>query len=103
MFDQINAYTHLSIYFYSINSYHFNPSSLVKGEDFQIDVTGSLSEPIDVGAYVNLKLKYGSFTVLKATLDLCDKITAIDKQCPLKEGPFQVNEVVQIPTTMRKF
>jgi hypothetical protein len=86
-----------------VESYKFDPNLLVKGENLSIEVNGTLSKVIDVGAYVNLKVKYGILTVARKTIDLCEKISALNRVCPLKKGHFHISEVVKVPTSMRKW
>ena len=40
---------------------------------------------------VKLSLKYGNIPIVDETLDFCDLVTQINKQCPLKKGPFTIN------------
>ncbi|ORZ16213.1 hypothetical protein BCR42DRAFT_465511, partial [Absidia repens] len=86
----------------SVGSYQFSPNLLIKGEELHIEASGTINEAIYAGAYVNLKVKYGIFTVANKTIDLCEKITLIKKECPLKKGSFHISEVVDVPTSMRK-
>ena len=38
-----------------------------------------------------MSLKYGDIPIVDETLDLCDLVTQVDKQCPLKKGKFPIN------------
>ena len=38
-----------------------------------------------------MSLKYGSIPVVDETLDFCDLVTQINKQCPLKKGTFTID------------
>ena len=45
-----------------------------------------------------MSLKYGNIPIVDETLDLCDLVTQINKQCPLKKGAFPINvRDVKIP------
>ena len=45
-----------------------------------------------------MSLKYGDIPIVDETLDLCDLVTQIDKQCPLKQGKFPINiQDIKIP------
>ena len=40
---------------------------------------------------MKLSLDYGNIPIVDETLDLCDLVTQIDKQCPLKHGKLPIN------------
>lgn len=46
---------------------------------------------------VKVTLSYGSVPLVDETLDLCDLVTQIHKQCPLQTGPFTLQLKENIP------
>lgn len=46
---------------------------------------------------VKVSLNYGTIPVVDETLDLCDLVTQVDKQCPLQKGPFPLKITANIP------
>ena len=44
---------------------------------------------------VKVSLNYGDIPIVDETLDLCDLVTQINDQCPLKKGPFSIHNVNQ--------
>ena len=50
----------------------------------------SIEEEVTSGE-VKLSLKYGSIPIVDETLDFCDLVTQINKQCPLKKGPLKID------------
>ena len=42
-------------------------------------------------------MKYGLITLIHKTADLCDQITHVDLECPLKKGTMSMTHEVNIP------
>ena len=40
---------------------------------------------------MKVSLKYGKIPIVDETLDLCDLVTQINKQCPLEKGKVHIN------------
>ena len=51
----------------------------------------SLIEEEVTSGEVKLSLKYGRIPIVYETLNFCDLVTQVNKQCPLKKGPFRIN------------
>ena len=50
----------------------------------------SIEEEVTSGE-VWLSIKYGSVPIEDETKALCDMMTEMNKQCPLKKGPYQMH------------
>lgn len=56
-----------------------------------------------MGAYVKLQIKFNKYiTILKTTVDLCEQVKTVNKECPLEEGPIQVEKDFTLPKEIPK-
>lgn len=46
---------------------------------------------------IKVKLNYGKIPIVDESLDLCDLITQISQQCPVKKGDFKVEITETLP------
>ena len=54
-----------------------------------IKLTGTLSAPLEDGAYFQLTIKVGLIKLLEKTLDLCEEE---DIKCPIPAGPVVLTD-----------
>ena len=69
---------------------------LLRGSKLVIEATGTFTEEIVKGAYVNLQVKWGLITLIKTTADLCDQLKEVDESCPV-DGDQVIRKEVEIP------
>ena len=62
-----------------------------------IKASGTFSEEVEKGAYVNLQVKYGLIRLINQKADLCDQIKNVDLECPLKKGETEITKDVDLP------
>ncbi len=73
------------------------PNNPSRGTSLNITASGVFSEDIEPGAKVALTVKYGLITLIHQTADLCDQITNVDLECPLKKGKMSMTHAVKLP------
>jgi hypothetical protein len=67
------------------------------GKTLTIKASGTFSEVVEKGAYVNLQVKYGLIRLINTKADLCDQIKNVDLECPLKRGETELSKDVDLP------
>lgn len=79
--------------------HHTNPypTCLYSGKNLTIKASGTFSEDVEKGAYVNLQVKYGLIRLINQKADLCDQIKNVDLECPLKKGEAELTKDVELP------
>lgn len=75
---------------------NIDPNPPKKGEKINISFELDLLEEVTSGE-MKVNLKYGNIPIVDETLDLCDLVTQINKECPLKKGDFSFKFDEQIP------
>jgi len=73
------------------------PNPPVPGQNLTIEASGTFSESIEPGAYVNLQVKYGLIRLVNTQADLCEQVHNVDMECPIEEGKTTVTKDVAIP------
>ncbi|KAI5463157.1 ML domain-containing protein [Mariannaea sp. PMI_226] len=73
------------------------PNPPQPGQELLIKASGTVKQTIEKGAYVKIIVKYGLIQLLSTTADLCDEITNVDLECPIKDGLLQIVKSVDIP------
>ena len=63
----------------------------------KIVAKGTLLEDVRKGAYVNLQVKYGLIKLVSMTQDLCDQVSNVDMECPVKKGLVKIVKEVKLP------
>lgn len=81
----------------TIKSVDLSPNPPLAGEELVIKAVGSVSKDIEKGAYVLLTVKYGLIKLISTTADLCEQITNVDLECPIKEGELSIIKSVDLP------
>ncbi|KAK6458916.1 Phosphatidylglycerol/phosphatidylinositol transfer protein [Scheffersomyces xylosifermentans] len=74
-----------------------DPNPPVRGENLTFTATGFISQDIEEGAYVEVDVKYGFIKLIHQTFDLCEQITKVDLECPIKKGTITLTKEVEIP------
>lgn len=81
----------------TIESVDLSPNPPLAGEELVIKATGKTSQDIEEGAYVLLQVKYGLIRLISTSADLCEQITNVDLECPIKEGDLAITKAVSLP------
>lgn len=75
-----------------------NPgASRDSGQDLVIKASGTVSEPIEEGAYVALQVKYGLIRLISTKADLCEQVKNVDLECPIDAGDLTLTKTVELP------
>lgn len=74
-----------------------DPNPPAKGQNLTFVATGHLSQDILEGAYADIDVKYGYIRLIHQTFDLCEQITNVDLECPVKKGEQVISKEVEIP------
>ncbi|KAI9800828.1 MAG: hypothetical protein M1825_003611 [Sarcosagium campestre] len=83
-----------------IDYVNLTPNPPQAGNSLKIEASGTLSEDVEEGAYVNLVVKYGIIKLLDTRADVCNEIKNVDLECPLKKGETVVTKKVDLPKTI---
>ena len=67
------------------------------GNTLTIEAVGTLSQPLEKGAYVVLQVKYGLIRLVNVQQDLCDQVSNVDLECPIDEGKITIVKDVELP------
>ncbi|SPO05847.1 probable phosphatidylglycerol / phosphatidylinositol transfer protein [Cephalotrichum gorgonifer] len=81
----------------TIESIDLSPNPPLAGEELLITAVGKTSQDIEEGAYVLLQVKYGLIRLISTTADLCEQITNVDLECPIKKGDLSITKAVALP------
>ncbi|KAI0876881.1 phosphatidylinositol transfer protein [Hypoxylon argillaceum] len=73
------------------------PNPPEAGSDLVIHATGTVFEPIEEGAYVQLVVKYGLIRIVSTKASLCDQVENVDLKCPIEKGVLSIIKSVEIP------
>lgn len=68
-----------------------------RGRTLSIEAKGHFSAEVKDGAYVVVTVKYGLITLIRQTADLCEKMKAVDEECPL-DGEKVIRKEFQLPS-----
>ncbi|GME83649.1 unnamed protein product [Ambrosiozyma monospora] len=73
------------------------PNPPLRGENLTITAAGTLKEPIEQGAYVDVDVTYGYIKLIHQTYDLCEQLPNVEMECPIKQGYQELTKQVEIP------
>ncbi|KAI1819418.1 ml domain-containing protein [Xylaria intraflava] len=73
------------------------PNPPEAGTKLVIQASGTVSKPIQKGAYVKLVVKYGLIRLISTTADLCEQVENVDLKCPIEKGQLSITKSVDIP------
>jgi len=62
-----------------------------------IKASGELLEQVEKGAYIILQVKYGLIRLVNTQADLCDQVSNVDLECPIKKGKTTITKDVELP------
>jgi hypothetical protein len=82
---------------FDFKSLDLSPDPPHKGSDLTFKIKGNLKEPVVQGAHVKVKVKLGFIQLLDQDMDLCEQIKNVNRECPLPQGPFELEHTVNIP------
>lgn len=68
-----------------------------RGSPLLIRASGTVFEPIQDGAYVQIVVKYGLIRLLSTKADLCEQVENVDLKCPIEKGVLSLTKSVEIP------
>lgn len=74
-----------------------SPNPPQKGANLTFTAEGILADDIQEGAYVEVDVRYGFIRLIHQTFDLCEEITKVDLECPIKKGKQVITKEVEIP------
>lgn len=74
-----------------------DPNPPAKGQNLTFVASGYLSQDILDGAYVDIDVRYGYIRLIHQTYDLCEEVTNVDLECPIKKGQQVISKEVEIP------
>ncbi|ODV79890.1 uncharacterized protein CANTADRAFT_21167 [Suhomyces tanzawaensis NRRL Y-17324] len=74
-----------------------DPNPPNRGQNLTFTAVGVLSQDVEDGAYVEVDVRYGFIKLVHQTFDLCEEITKVDLECPIKKGPQTIKKTVEIP------
>ncbi|KAH6673729.1 ML domain-containing protein [Halenospora varia] len=67
------------------------------GSTLTIEANGELLEQVEKGAYVNIQVKWGIVKILTTKADLCEQVSNVDLECPIKKGKVTITKDVELP------
>lgn len=73
------------------------PNPPLPGQPLVIEAIGTVKQPIEKGAYVQLTVKYGLIRLISTKADLCEQIGNVDLECPVERGILKVSKTVELP------
>ncbi|RCK66207.1 Phosphatidylglycerol/phosphatidylinositol transfer protein [Candida viswanathii] len=80
-----------------LNQVDLAPNPPEAGSNLTFTAVGTIDETIKDGAYVEVEVRYGFIKLIHQTYDLCEEITKVDLECPIKKGEHVITKVVEIP------
>jgi hypothetical protein len=67
------------------------------GQKLTIEAVGTLTKDVEKDAYVVLQVKYGLIRLVSTRADLCEQVSNVDMECPIKKGKVTITKDVDIP------
>ncbi|CAH2355417.1 phosphatidylglycerol/phosphatidylinositol transfer protein [[Candida] railenensis] len=74
-----------------------DPNPPARGANLTFIAEGYLNEDVAEGAYVDVDVRYGYIRLIHQTFDLCEEISKVDLECPIKKGKQTITKEVEIP------
>jgi len=74
-----------------------SPNPPEKGKTLTINAEGTLLEDVAEGAYVVLQVKYGLIRLVNTEANLCEQVSNVDLECPIKKGLTKITKDVELP------
>jgi hypothetical protein len=76
---------------------NLTPNPPEAGRTLTIEAVGTLLEDVEKGAFVVLQVKYGLIRLVNTQADLCEQVTNVDLECPIKKGKTVITKDVELP------
>jgi len=73
------------------------PNPPAAGQTLTIEAVGTLLEDIEDGAYIVLQVKYGLIRLVNTQANLCEQVSNVDMECPIKKGKTTITKEVELP------
>jgi len=73
------------------------PNPPQAGKTLTIEAVGTLLEDIEKEAKVILQVKYGLIRLVNTEADLCQQVSNVDLECPIKKGKITITKDVELP------
>ena len=54
-------------------------------------------EDVEDGAFVILQVKYGLIRLVNTQASLCEQVSNVDLECPIKKGKTTITKDVELP------
>jgi hypothetical protein len=80
-----------------LDSVDLTPNPPVAGSTLSINAVGTLLETIEKGAKVTIQVKYGLIRLVNTEADLCEQVSNVDMECPIKKGKTKITKDVELP------
>ncbi|KAL1917658.1 uncharacterized protein VTP21DRAFT_4051 [Calcarisporiella thermophila] len=82
---------------FKFESASITPNPPREGEEVTLKTKGTLSEQVEVGATIEVEIKYGPIVVKRLKNDFCEELKKANKTCPLAKGPQELIVSTQLP------
>ncbi|KAI9205499.1 ML domain-containing protein [Polychytrium aggregatum] len=82
---------------FAIESMEISPDPPKRGRPLDVKVRGYLNDQVDVGAYLQVRVKLGLFKLVDTRMDLCEEVKQINMECPLEPGYYDIHHTADIP------
>ncbi|TVY60906.1 Phosphatidylglycerol/phosphatidylinositol transfer protein, partial [Lachnellula suecica] len=76
---------------------NLDPNPPKAGKTLTIEASGTLTEDVEEGAYVVLTVKYGLIRLVSTQANLCEQVSNVDMECPIKKGDVVIKKEVELP------
>ncbi|KIN08261.1 hypothetical protein OIDMADRAFT_16571 [Oidiodendron maius Zn] len=76
---------------------NLDPNPPAKGQNLTIEAVGTFLEDVDNGAYVILQVKYGLIKLVNTETSLCEQVSNVNLECPIKKGKKTITKEVALP------
>jgi len=76
---------------------NLTPNPPQAGKTLSIEAVGTLLEDVEEGAYVILQVKYGLIRLVNTQAQLCEQVSNVDLECPIKKGKTTITKDIELP------
>ncbi|KAI9742932.1 MAG: Phosphatidylglycerol/phosphatidylinositol transfer protein [Claussenomyces sp. TS43310] len=81
-----------------IDHVDLSPNPPLAGKTLTIEAVGTLLEDVQEDAYVVLQVKYGLIRLVNTQADLCEQVSNVELECPIKKGDIKLTKDVELPS-----
>ncbi|KAL7747018.1 Phosphatidylglycerol/phosphatidylinositol transfer protein [Sorochytrium milnesiophthora] len=77
----------------------FKPNRVVRGQKIDIDIKGTLKEPLDEGSMADVRVQIAKVPMIHLQVDVCDLLRHDDvgQECPVGKGPVHFKAALDTP------